>query len=1199
TTGADGLGSIAWTGVAGSTVTGTYGTLTVGANGSYSYVLNNANPAVQALDAGQTLTESFGYTLTDGDGDSRAATLSITINGANDGPSIVVDPDPENPGGPGGANDIVYEAGLSNGSGVGPTTVTVGGTFTVSDPDGLDDIQSVTINGTTIAIGSLGTNNAIVGSNGTLTVTGYNAATGVATYSYTLTSPTTDVSGTESNTFTLTTSDGTSTSAPASIVIDIVDDVPIARNDSDSVTEDGVLTADGNVLTAVGGTDGNATDGVADTTGADGLGSIAWTGVAGSTVTGTYGTLTVGANGSYSYVLNNALPAVQALDAGQTLTESFGYTLTDGDGDSRPATLSITINGANDGPSIVTDSGNPQGAHDVVYEAGLSNGSGVGTTTVTVGGTFTVSDPDGLDDIQSVTINDTTIAIGVLGTNNAIVGSNGTLTVTGYNATTGVATYSYTLTSPTTDGDGTESNTFTLTTSDGSVSSAPASIVIDIVDDVPKASPVLAQEEGTPHSNTNLMLIMDVSGSMDDASGVQSMSRLQLMKAAMLELLEQYDALGDVKVKLVAFASTADEVGNSSQWLTVAQARDVILGLNADGATNYDDALKDAMSAYTDSGKIVDANNVAYFVSDGQPTISNSNPNQGGSVTNPELGDGIGNEGINANDNEVSQQEWQAFLNANNITAYAIGLGSGVSEGYLDPVAYDGAQHQDSNSIVVTDLNALIPTLVATVSIAPVTGNLVNGGTATFGADGGFIKSIVVDGTTYSYDPAANSGAGGVTITAGPTHAFGFNTANNVLTVALSAGGSIAVNMDTGAFTYTPPASFTDPIAADIGFTLVDHDGDTASNVLHLNVATTNDVLLVRDDRVLTNQQAATGADTIAIPTWALLANDRAPNGQALNLTAVASAIDGLVTLTSPTVTFTEESPNAIDGGTFTYTATSGAVTDTADVSIGRDQAGENTLDGIWRDEILIGRDGTADTINGNDGNDILLGLGGNDTLNGGNGNDILAGGAGDDKLNGGDGNDTATYIDAAGGVTVSLAVTTGQNTGGDGTDTLSNIENLIGSMHNDSLTGSSANNILVGLAGNDTLSGGGGNDVLIGGAGNDTLTGGAGADTFKWGQGDLAGSTTGDVITDFATGTGGDVLHIGDLLAGYVQGVSDATDFVHLQTNSGNTVVTVDVNGGGDNFVALATLNGVTGQTVAGMIGSGNLVLTHETTTT
>ncbi|MCE6985013.1 hypothetical protein EI534_48220, partial [Pseudomonas frederiksbergensis] len=73
-------------------------------------------------------------------------------------------------------------------------------------------------------------------------------------------------------------------------------------------------------------------------------------------------------------------------------------------------------------------------------------------------------------------------------------------------------------------------------------------------------------------------------------------------------------------------------------------------------------------------------------------------------------------------------------------------------------LAYDGSTHTDTNATVVTDLNQLNSVLSGTVQGAPITGSLMSGGE--FGADGGFIKSWVIDGTTYTFDPAGNSGAG-------------------------------------------------------------------------------------------------------------------------------------------------------------------------------------------------------------------------------------------------------------------------------------------------------------------------------------------------------------------------------------------------------------------------------------------------------
>jgi Ca2+-binding RTX toxin-like protein len=163
------------------------------------------------------------------------------------------------------------------------------------------------------------------------------------------------------------------------------------------------------------------------------------------------------------------------------------------------------------------------------------------------------------------------------------------------------------------------------------------------------------------------------------------------------------------------------------------------------------------------------------------------------------------------------------------------------------------------------------------------------------------------------------------------------------------------------------------------------------------------------------------------------------------------------------------------------------------------------------------------------------------DTLTGNAGDNALQGGDGDDTLDGGDGTDRASYDQATAAVTVSLAIVGAQDTGGAGIDTLLNFEGLVGSSFNDTLTGNAANNVLDGGAGSDTLSyafalapvtvslalttaqatGGGGTDtltgfenltgsnyadtltgstsdnVLDGGLGVDTLVGGAGNDTY------------------------------------------------------------------------------------------------------
>lgn len=151
---------------------------------------------------------------------------------------------------------------------------------------------------------------------------------------------------------------------------------------------------------------------------------------------------------------------------------------------------------------------------------------------------------------------------------------------------------------------------------------------------------------------------------------------------------------------------------------------------------------------------------------------------------------------------------------------------------------------------------------------------------------------------------------------------------------------------------------------------------------------------------------------------------------------------------------------------------------------------------------------------------DDLSGLGGDDTLNGAGGADIIDGGAGDDTLIGGSGGDTASYASATSGVTVSLAISSPQATGGAGTDDLATFEHLLGSAFADSLIGSSGDNQLEGGVGNDTLQGGLGNDTLLGGSGTDTATyaayvtsGGVGVDVYL------------SIATAQVTGAGSDIL--------------------------------------------------------------------------
>ncbi|URX61645.1 VCBS domain-containing protein [Luteibacter anthropi] len=488
----------------GTGVTGTYGTLTLNADGSYTYVLDNTNPTVNALKDGQSLTEVYTYTITDGDGDRSTTTLTITIAGHTDGAPAIV---PHDGNGAADGHTTVWESGLTPD---GPSGQLKTATDTV-DISAADGLTSITVGGTTLTAGQLaglsaGTPRQITTSRGTLWLTGFQVTAsvggvptaGTLSYTYTLggsiNQPGLDHS---TDTIALAVNDAGGGTASGSLVVNIVNDVPTARPDTADVNEDGAPVS-GNVVTGGAG---------ADRIGADANGSpvvgvapgntgVPATGNLGTGVAGSYGTLTLNANGSYTYVVDNTNPAVNALKDGQTLTETYTYTIADGDGDRSTTTLTITIHGHTDGvPSIVPVDGNGAATgHATVIEAGLANHDGTQTT----GGSIDLTAADGL---AGVTVGGTTLTLAQLDALNngqavTIHTPDGTLVLTGFNPTTsvggvptaGTLTYTYTLDhSVPRQGGGTDA--IDLKVVDAGGGTANGTLVINIVDDTPTARP--------------------------------------------------------------------------------------------------------------------------------------------------------------------------------------------------------------------------------------------------------------------------------------------------------------------------------------------------------------------------------------------------------------------------------------------------------------------------------------------------------------------------------------------------------------------------------------------------------------------------------------------------------------------------------------------------------------------------------------
>lgn len=183
---------------------------------------------------------------------------------------------------------------------------------------------------------------------------------------------------------------------------------------------------------------------------------------------------------------------------------------------------------------------------------------------------------------------------------------------------------------------------------------------------------------------------------------------------------------------------------------------------------------------------------------------------------------------------------------------------------------------------------------------------------------------------------------------------------------------------------------------------------------------------------------------------------------------------------------------------------------------------------GTRHNDNLVGS-ARADRLDGDAGNDTLIASAGNDTLLGGAGSDWVSAGdgndvlvqdvfAGNDTLNGGNGMDVADYSQAQSdaGITANLIsgkVTKILNGTAVGTDTLAEIESIVGTRFNDKIT-------VGGFA--PMIDGSDGNDVIFLGQfdGNATINGGAGIDTLHYDGVRVVAGDTAHVAVNLAEGT-------------------------------------------------------------------------------
>jgi VCBS repeat-containing protein len=484
-----------------------YGTFTMTAAGVWAYTLVNTNPAVQALNVGDTLIDTFTVTTVDG----TAQVVTITITGTNDAAVIsgattgtVIEAGSCTPGAPvatGRLTDIDVDnednsfiavtAATPSSKGYGTFTMTAAGvwtyaldntncavealnagetltdTFTVASVDGTPQVIAITITGTNDAAIVSGTTTGSVVEAGS-TAPGAPIATGALTALD---------SDNAANTFTAVSSPtvsnkgyGSFTMTSAGVwtyTLDNANPAVQAFNVGDRLTDTfTVATVDGTTqvvtITIAGANDAAVISGATTGSVVEATCTTPGTPIATGTLTDTdvdnaantfravssptatskgYGTFTITAAGVWAYMLDNGDSAVQALDPGETLTDTFTVATIDG----TTQTVTIVIHGSSDadpndfdnlalGKHVVTDPpyvyGTPNGENiaggghkfQIVYAGAgndIVNGTGKDDTLYSGSGNDTIKGNEGNDTIYGGSGNDT------------VNGNNGCDTITG------------------------------------------------------------------------------------------------------------------------------------------------------------------------------------------------------------------------------------------------------------------------------------------------------------------------------------------------------------------------------------------------------------------------------------------------------------------------------------------------------------------------------------------------------------------------------------------------------------------------------------------------------------------------------------------------------------------------------------------------------------------------------------------------
>ncbi|NEX16835.1 MAG: hypothetical protein C1943_09450, partial [Halochromatium sp.] len=327
---------------------GSYGTLKLAADGSYTYSLDQR---ADGLNEGEAQHETFTYEVTDAAGNSEQATLTIGITGTNDAPTV---------SGTSVVTGAVTDTDQTSGM------VRAMGTLTATDVDAGDAVSWAVIDGGPHAAGQPGSPasgyTSVDTEYGTLLL---NDTTGKWIYRLNTTSRTTNAlldGEHQTDTITVRVTDSHGASVDQTLTIDITgtNDAPIIRGTTGTGVATGGTSQSG-IASGIAPADvaaGQVTEDSAQTTATgvfpvfDEQGDVETWSVDGNPQ-GTYGSLSIDPqSGQWTYTLDNSLAATDALQPGQKEIETFTLKVTDDHGASSTREIKIEVFGTNDDPVL-------------------------------------------------------------------------------------------------------------------------------------------------------------------------------------------------------------------------------------------------------------------------------------------------------------------------------------------------------------------------------------------------------------------------------------------------------------------------------------------------------------------------------------------------------------------------------------------------------------------------------------------------------------------------------------------------------------------------------------------------------------------------------------------------------------------------------------------------------------------------------